>query len=260
MIKNNPGSLSPIGTNRDILIFRLVNDEVLVIGCDSAGGIGPKPFDKIRVDAFTLGKFTTRTALMEVLAVGANPICIVNTLSVEPKPTGNQILKGIRTEAKKVGLDPKLAVTGSTEKNIIVQQTGIGVTVIGRCRQEQLKIGTAQPDDIVVSLGIPCMGEDVLSAEVERKNAETQDILKLRDLTFIHELLPVGSFGIKREAQTLAEGSNLKAKIFPQDLIDVEKSAGPGTVLLVALPKNEMKTLRQLTKKPISIVAQLYAP
>ena len=145
-------------TNRDTLIFKLPNDGALVVGCDSAGGIGPKRLDKIKVNAFTLGKFTARAALMDVLAVGAHPTCIVDTLAVEPEPTGNEILRGIRAEAAKAGLDPKRAVTGSTEKNIKVDQTGIGVTVIGTCQYKHLKIGSSKPNDIVAALGVPCVG------------------------------------------------------------------------------------------------------
>jgi len=38
--------LSPVKTSRDVLIFEFENGGVMVIGCDSAGGIGPKPLDK----------------------------------------------------------------------------------------------------------------------------------------------------------------------------------------------------------------------
>lgn len=244
-------------TNRDLLIFKLANDEALVVGCDSSGGIGPKPLDKIRVDAFTLGKFTARAALMEVLAVGANPVCIVDTLGVEPEPTGSEILSGIRAEAAKAGLDPKHAVTGSTEKNILVEQTGIGVTVIAACKLTQLKIGAAQPSDIVAAVGVPCVGKEVLPAEEAGEIADTVDMVKLRSASFVHELIPVGSMGVKREAQTLAEGSNLKCSILNPCAVNVVKSAGPATVILAALAENELERLKQLTNKPVSIVAQL---
>ncbi len=248
---------SPVQTNRDLLIFKLANDEALVVGCDSAGGIGPKPLDKIKVDAYTLGKFTARAALMEVLAVGANPVCIVDTLGVEPDPTGNEILNGIRAEAANAGLDPKRAVTGSTEKNIPVEQTGIGVTVIATCKLAQLKIGGAQPNDIVAAVGIPCVGEEVVPAEKAGEIADTADMVKLRSASFIHELIPVGSMGIKRETQTLAEGAKLEFRMLNQSTVNVAKSAGPATVILVALAENELSQLRQLANKPVNVVANL---
>jgi hypothetical protein len=255
---NDYSPFFPVKTNRDVLIFRIASDEALVVGCDSAGGIGPKPLDKIKVDALTLGKFTARAALMEVLAAGANPICIVDTLGVEPEPAGREILSGIQAEAAQAGLESERAVTGSTEKNIPVEQTGIGVTVIATCKLAQLKIGAAQPNDIVAAVGVPCVGEEVVPAEEAGEIADTADMMQLRGASFIHELIPVGSMGIKRETQTLAEGANLSFTMLTQHVVNVVKSAGPATVILAALAENEVTIVKRLTNKPVSIVAQLH--
>ena len=119
----------PIKTARDISVFEINSNSVLVVGCDSAGGIGPKPLDKVKVSGYTLGKFTTRVALMEVLSVGAKPFCLTNALGVEPDPTGLEIVKGIKSEVSTLALP--LEIIGSMEKTVKVQQTGIGVTVVG---------------------------------------------------------------------------------------------------------------------------------
>ena len=228
------------------------------MSCDSAGGIGPKPLDKIKVDGYTLGKFTARAALMEVLSVGAKPFCVVDTLSVEPEPLGSQILRGIRDEAEKAGIDPKLAMTGSTEKNVTVEQTGISVTVVGTCSKTALKIGVSSPTDIVVALGVPCVGEEVIPAEKAGKIAETADVCRLRNLEFVHDLVPVGSLGIAQETRTLAESSKLQFEMLPQLEVDIEKSAGPATVVLASLPKQNLAHLKGFTNKPITIVAHLF--
>jgi hypothetical protein len=251
-------SIFPVKTNRDVLLFEMPNGEVMVIGCDSAGGIGPKPLDKIKVDGHTLGKFTARAALMEVLSVGANLVCVVDALGVELEPTGREILEGIRDEAEQAGLDRKLAVTGSTEKNIVVEQTGIGVTVIGTVSKSQLKIGTSRPGDLAVAIGVPSVGDEVIPAEKEGEIAETIDVVNLRDKEFIHEIIPVGSTGIAHEIMTLAHGSNLRSELIEQQEICVEKSAGPATVILVTLPKNKLKDLERTTTKPVNVVAQLF--
>ncbi len=259
LTKNSPvfSPLSPIKTNRDVILFRLTNGEVLVVGCDSSGGIGPKPLDKLKVSGFILGKFTARAALMEVLSVGAKLACVVDALGVEPEPTGKEILKGIRDEAKKAGLDPKLAVTGSTEKNIAVEETGIGVTVIGTCPNDQLRIGTARANDAIVAIGLPNVAAEVLSAEKEGKIAETTDVLKLQKLPYVHEIIPVGSTGIKHEIETLASSSNLRVKMAEKLEVDINKSAGPSTVVLAALPDEMISELRKKFKKPVSMVAHL---
>jgi hypothetical protein len=247
-----------VKTSRDVLIFGFENGRVMVIGCDSAGGIGPKPLDKIKVDGYTLGKFTARVAIMEVLSTGAKPICIVNTLSVEPEPLGIEVIKGVKDEAKEAGLDPKLAVIGSSEKNIPVEQTGIGATVVGMTRKEFLKIGLSKPKDLVAAIGLPCVGNEVVLAEKEGKIADISDLLKLLDMNFIHEIIPVGSEGIAYEIGIMAKESNLKFKLTDQMKIDVRKSAGPATVIVASLPEFKLTELKSAISKPINIVGRLF--
>jgi hypothetical protein len=247
-----------VQTNRDVLIFQFANGEAMVVGCDSAGGIGPKSLDKIRVDGYTLGKFTARVALMEVLSTGAKPICVVDTLSVEPEPLGVEILNGIKDEAKKAGLDPKLAVTGSSEKNFAVEQTGVGVTVIGISEKGSLRLGVSQPGDIVVAVGTPCVGNEVVPAEKMGKTADVADVLKLRGMEFIHEVIPAGSEGIAHEINILAASSKLKFKLANQLSINVKKSAGPATVVLASLSSSKVAELEVAISKPVNIVGQLF--
>ncbi|MEM2082102.1 MAG: hypothetical protein QXP44_01970 [Candidatus Bathyarchaeia archaeon] len=247
----------PVATNRDILIFQFANDETLVIGCDSSGGVGPKSFDKIKVDGGTLGKFIARVALMEVLSVGATPVCVVNTLSVEPAPLGAEILCGVRAEAETAGLDPQFAVTGSTEKNFQVEQTGMGVTVIGIGSRGTLKFGVSQPGDIVVAVGVPCVGDEVIPAENMQMIADVADVLKLRELPYIHEIIPVGSKGIAHEIDVLAKDSKLKFKLIDKTEVELKKSAGPATVVLASLPASELEKLKAAVTKPVSIIGHL---
>lgn len=245
---------------RDVLILRMLNGHLLVIGCDSAGGIGPKPLDKVKVDGYTLGKFTSRVALMEVLATGARPVALVNTLSVEMEPTGGEILRGVKDEAAKAGLDTELAVTGSYEKNIVTEQTGIGVTVLGLAKESELKIGTAQPGDAIVSIGLPKVGDEVVETVQSGKEkllANVTDVIKLLTSDFVHEVLPVGSRGIATEAKTLASGIGCVAMLTKDPKINIAKSAGPSTVVLAAVPKGEIDRLGEnFPKKPINVIGE----
>lgn len=254
---NNPLSFFPIPTNRDLRIFQFTPEHVMVIGCDSSGGIGPKPLDKLKADGYTVGKFAARVALMEVLSTGAKPVCIVDNLSVELNPTGLEILRGVTGEAVQAGLDPKLAVTGSAEKNFSVEQTGVGVTAIGMCRGENLRVGVSKAEDALVALGTPCVGAEVSPAEEQGTNCTISDLLLLLSLDFIHEVIPVGSEGIKREVKVLAESSGLKFKPNDSCSLDFEKSAGPATVLLASLPVSKISCLESLFNKPISLVGRL---
>jgi hypothetical protein len=230
----------------------------MVVGCDSAGGIGPKPMDKIKVDGYSLGRFTARVAIMEVLSTAAKPICLVNTLSVEPEPLGIEVIKGVKDEAKEAGLDPELAVTGSSEKNIPVEQTGIGVTVIGMTRNKFLKIGTSKPKDVVVAIGLPSVGNEVIPAERGGKVAEISDLLSLLQMDFVHEIIPVGSEGIAYELGVIAKESNLQFKLPNELKVNVKKSAGPATVILASLPEFKLGELENAVNKPINIVGRLF--
>ncbi len=131
---------SSIRTRRDLLLLRVTRDRLLAVSCDAAGGIGSKPHDKVRANPRLLGKMTARVALMELLAIGANPIALAGTLSVEPKPTGDQVIKGMLAEVRYARLR-NVQILASSEKNVKVSQTGIGVTAIGFVSTSNLKIG-----------------------------------------------------------------------------------------------------------------------
>lgn len=229
----------------------------MVVGCDSSGGIGPKTMDAVKVDARTLGRFTARVALMEVLSTGAKPICLVNTLCVEPKPTGLEIIQGIREEMRQAGLSSEFAITGSSEKNVPIRQTGLGVTTIGIATRKKLKIGLSKKKDIVVSVGIPLVGSEVLSGERRGLVADTKDLLKLLNLDFVHEVIPVGFHGILHEAETIAKESHLKLQLAQRLQVNVRKSAGPATVILATLPESRLPKVHNEIIKPVNTIGQL---
>jgi hypothetical protein len=255
----NKTSFSPfsIPTQRDLRIFQFTPSDVMVIGCDSSGAIGPKPLDRLKVDGYIVGKFAARVALMEVISTGAQPLCVVDNLSVELNPTGLEILRGVREEAVQAGLDPKLAVTGSAEKNFPSDQTGVGVTVIGICGKDKLRIGTAQTGDSLVVVGSPAVGAEVLPGEQKGSNTNILDLQKLLGLEFVHEVIPVGSEGIQREIKVLTESLGLKFEANKSCAVRLDKSAGPATALLASLPADKVGCLEGLFDKPTSLVGTL---
>ncbi len=246
-----------VKTGRDVRLLRLNRRLIMVVSCDSAGGIGPKPLDKVKVDGCTVGKFTARVALMEVLSVGANPICIVNTLAVEPKPTGNQIIKGIRNELRYARLDSRIVMTQSTEKNVSVSQTGVGVTVVGVTTPRLLKIGQCRRGDAIVAVGLPHVGDEVMFGNREQRIADTRDVRRLLNLRFVHEIIPVGSQGILHEARTIAEDSNLRFNSGRDLEVDVRKAAGPATVVLCACNHSYLRQLSRSIRKPANLIGTL---
>ena len=105
--------------------------------CDSVGGIGPKPGDTVVATAYTTGYFAVRTAVLEVLAIGAEPRLIVNNLCFESGRDADAMIAAMVDVAAEVGLDAS-AVTGSTEDNVSTTTTGIGITVIGSASRRRV--------------------------------------------------------------------------------------------------------------------------
>ncbi|MCW4015142.1 MAG: AIR synthase related protein [Candidatus Bathyarchaeota archaeon] len=242
-----------IKTARDVSVFEVNSDSVIVVGCDSAGGIGPKPLDTIKVSGYTLGRFTARVALMEVFAVGATPFCLTNTLGVEPDPTGFEIVEGIKHEVKLAGLEASLTLIGSMEKTVAVEQTGIGVTVAGLTSKKGLKMGLSKPDDLLVTIGIPSVKDGVLPAEERGEIADLEDVLKLINCDFVHDVIPVGSQGILHEVNVLAKDCGLCANLQLSN-VEAKMSAGPATAVVVSVSKTALTELSGLINKPIRVI------
>jgi len=252
-MNQSPFHPKTIKTARDVSIIELNTDSVMVVGCDSAGGIGPKLLDSIQVSGYALGRFTARVALMEVLGVGATPVCLTNTLGVEPDPTGFEILEGIKSEVEFARLNRSLVIIGSTEKTVTVKQTGIGVTVVGLALKNKLKIGLSKSDDLMVVVGQPSVKNEVLPAEERGEIADLEDLLNLMSYEFVHDLIPVGSQGILHEVNVLAKDSGLCFKLELSEE-EVKKSAGPATAILVTISKNALNELSELIDKPIHVI------
>ena len=240
---------------RDLVVVWLsendVNSEndVIVVGCDSAGGIGPKERDVVRVPAYVLGRFTSRVALMEVLASGATPSVLVSTLCVEPEPAGVEITRGIMDELSAAGLGEEVTVTGSSEKNIPTCQTGLGITVIGFASGADLRLGSSRRHDELFCVGVPKVG-----AEVSLSDPEIADIATLRSLLAaggVHEVVPAGSRGILHEAQEIAVLAGLSLELRDSPGVSLRKSAGPATCLIVSAGPGSCSVLVSALAKPV---------
>jgi len=244
---------------RDLTLLTMPDGSLLVTACDSLGGIGPKAQDQVSTAGYVVGRFASRVPLMEVMAAGAKPQVLINTLCVEMSPTGKEILKGIRDEIRAGELDIPV-VTGSTEENVATCQTGVGVTVIGLVTPEgQLRAGSAAQDDLVICIGKPKVGPEVDLADEELADLST--LHHILQLDYVNDILPVGSKGIAYEAKLLANTAGLTLEL-GTDLstglsLDLAKSAGPATCLLCSLPPDSWLDFRQQVHKPLTVVGRL---
>lgn len=215
---------------RDVEVVDTGAGVSLVIACDSCGSVGSKELDSITAAPEIVGRLTTRTVLMEIVSVGALPVALTVAISAEPHPTGDAILRGVREELRKSGLSGvKLAV--STEKNFTTRQTGLGIGATGTCNTEELKVSQSQPTDKVFCLGMPKVGDELIGSE-SIDSIHSGTLLQLRRHPGIHDILPVGSRGIRVEAELLAQQSSTTFIPSSGCTLDLEKSAGPSTCVL----------------------------
>lgn len=218
---------------RDTEIIPIVGDEVLVAACDSCGGIGSKEGDVVKAPPFIAGKYTARVCLMEVLSVNALPIGMSVNICNEPHPTGDEILNGINDELSEVDLN--IPITISTEKNMKTSMTALGVTVFGRVNKHELLLGKVSTGDLVYTLGLPLLGNEVLNNPDKITRANT--IVELLNNRDIHEIIPVGSTGVIGELNKMLNELGLKLYLEQDIDYNLEKSGGPSTITIIVTSK-----------------------
>jgi len=241
----------------DVSIVKVPTGHAIVAGSTSSGAVGPKIEDKVKVDGQILGKFLARVSLMDVIATGAFPILLSVTLGVEKEPTGNAILDGIRKEARTLGLDPDQVLMENTEDNFETVQTGAGLTVIGFANEEELRLGKTVPGDLVVAIGKPKLGYEVISAEAKGEIADLKNIIQLSQKKYVHDIAPVGTFGIADQARMIAYAIGRQLKLTEAKNLDLNRSAGPATVVLASIEKERLEDLTSLIRKPVNVIGEI---
>ncbi|MFU2016362.1 ATP-binding protein [Peribacillus butanolivorans] len=213
----------------DSLILPFTESQSLVVSCDNSGGIGLKEKDLVQVPYEFVGYFSFRVAVMECLAAGGSPMTVVlhNFCGDE---AWEALKIGVMKGMDEIGLD--LSITGSTESNMPLLQSALGLMVIGKLRNERVMKPILQRK--MALIGRPLVGEEVM------KQQEWIAPLSLyKGLCELEEVqvLPVGSKGIAYEWKHLdPSGEGVSAHIRSQ--VDIEKSSGPSTCFLVAYPEH----------------------
>jgi selenophosphate synthetase-related protein len=241
----------------DVSILKVPTGHAIVVGSTSSGGVGPKSMDQVKVEGRILGKFLARVALMDVAATGAFPLLLSATLGVEKEPTGREILEGMRSESRVLGLEPNQVLMENTEDNFETVQTGAGVTVIGFANEDELRLGKTSPGDLIVAIGKPKVGDEVLPAEAKGEIADLKNVTLLSQKNFVHDIVPVGTFGIAYEARMMAYAVGRQLKLDEVKGLDLNKSAGPATVVLITMNPEKFEELTLLVRKPLTVVGEI---
>lgn len=240
---------------RDLTLIHINEDQIMVIACDSSGGIGNKEFDVVKVEPEIVGFYTTQVALMEILAIGAEPITVVNALAVEMDPSGKRIIQGVKKAIKPLKLAEDKIITGTTEENIPVCQTAMGMTIIGIIKKADFRKKMAKRGNIAVAVGIPKVGDEVI-ADGGKEILSIELLMKLVEDRNINEILPVGSKGILYELGEMARTGDLDFILEEEFLIDIHKSAGPGTCAIIAIDPDYYPIIKENFPIPINRIGK----
>jgi len=238
---------------RDLTLIKIDENKTMIIACDSCGGIGVKRGDVLKIEPFFTGKFTARVALMEVLCTGAKVVTVVDTICNEMENTGMEIIKGIKDELRASGIKG-IVLTGSTEENFKTVSTALGITVVGIVENRDLKVNNIKTNAIVVSVGLPKVGDEI-KLDNDEEIVKYHTIRALLNNPQVYEIVPVGSKGILNEARQLAKCNEMKWICYEKSNIDLNKSAGPSTVVIVAISENALMDIRNI--KNLNIIGRL---
>jgi len=228
-------------TRRDLTIISGMGDKCLVIACDSCGAVGEKSGDILKIPPRHVARFTARVALTEVMCSGAMPTTIINGAACEMKPTAEEFILGIQDELENANISD-IVLTGSTEENFITNMTALSITVIGIANAGELKFTQATKGDKIVLLGSPSMGAEVCLDSKGFYN----EINGLLSISGVREIVPVGSKGIAYEAENLAALNRMAFQAESLIPVDLYKSAGPATCLLVLCSEHSIDQIFEI--------------
>lgn len=196
-----------------------------VITSDNSAAIGEKQQDVVQAPDSITAKFAARVALLEQWAAGSEPQAVLlhNFSGAAHWDAYTAGIADLFAEAE-IQLPP---ISGSTETNMVLLQSGIAVTIIGK--QHRLLPAAESLQWFVY--GMPLVGENVLAKADQI--ADLAVIKQAVESELIQRVWPVGSKGIAHEVELLM-GKSVKFSA----ALDVDSSAGPATCVLVgAIPE-----------------------
>lgn len=195
----------------------------LIITTDNSGGIGEKPQDVVTVPDRLTAYYAARVTLLEQWAANAEPMTVL-IHNFSGSRSWESYVQGVQDLFREAALKTP-TISGSTETNMELVQSAVAVTMIGK-RQEK----TNAEEVKWFTYGTPLVGNEV--KEHPDEVASIRRIRRALDDGMVHRIWPVGSQGILKEARTMTGYEDASV----ETALDTEKSAGPSTVVFLAIP------------------------
>ena len=129
--------------------------------------------------------------------------------------------------------------------------------------EKELKIGKSLKNDLIVAVGEPKVGYEVIDAlnANARDIIMVEDVLKLSKMAYVHEIIPVGHEGIKGGLKMMENIGGYRYKMetgIEEGLkVDIEKSAGPSTAIILTLEEENIEEVKRRIKKPFQVLGRI---
>ncbi|WHY02976.1 ATP-binding protein [Neobacillus sp. DY30] len=225
---------------RDIISIPLNSEESLIIASDNSGGIGMKPADHVQVSYETITYYSFRVAAMECIAAGAVPFSVVlhNFCGVH---SWSELVIGIQKGLGELNLED-VPITGSTESNFVLQQSAIGLVVMGKKQLLKVSEKIFSNDLMFAVIGSPLVGNEVIDHA-----DQVVPLSMFREVSNLEEVMvwPVGSKGILYELNQMFTNIEFSEEMLRTNL-DVLKSSGPATCFIIAFERFQEEAIKNI--------------
>lgn len=224
---------------RDVISISISDEEELILATDCSGGIGNKEGDVVLADPETVGYYCFRVAAMECLAVGAR-LKAIQLLNFTSDAVWDQYCSGVKKGLSEMNQEG-IPITGSTESNIGLNQSALGVTCIGIRSKKR-------PSPSCTNLAYALVGTPLVGNEVIKQHASIAPLdlfMNCVQHSSIIDVLPVGSKGVLHELSLLL-GKPLRREDVTS-IQDLDKSGGPSTSFIISYRKAEELDVKDLT-------------
>jgi len=202
-----------------------------IITTDNSGAIGQKTLDVIKVPDDMTIYFSARVTLLEQWAEGAIPEAII-LHNFSDEEAWERYINGIKRLFEEIAM-PVPRITGSTESNIKTLQSGVAITMIGKCMKEFSPVQYLK----WFTYGKPLVGEKLV--EEPENIADMKCIYEAIQHNIVERIWPVGSKGISKELQILFGEESCECAW------NIHESAGPSTVVLVGIYEGKVQQAKR---------------
>jgi hypothetical protein len=211
---------------RNVVTIPFDGAGTLIIASDNSGAIGMKKDDLVFASYETIAYYSFRVAVMECTAAGGKPVSVIihNFCGNE---AWEKLTSGIQKGLNELHLK-NIAITGSTESNFLLQQSAIGIIVIGQKPQGEMDKILFNEQSKIAIIGKPLVGSEVIEQEDQIAPLHIFQKISGFQRTMVW---PVGSKGILYELNQMFQNKKFLMEQVNTD-VDVLKSSGPATCFI----------------------------